>query len=240
MKAENLISQEAFDKLTMDNDIARQELAEAAWRLEKTTIRAPFEGRVTGRVVQLGQHVRPGDELFTVADFDPLVAYIYLPEKEVLGLEPGREVRITLKADDTTRFAGRIRQLAPTVDTATGTVKLTIEAAAPPANVRPGGFVAIDIVRETRPEALLVPREAVLRELQSAHVFVASGDKAVKRVVEVGLEEGEMIEALTGVEPGEQVVVAGQGGLKDGSPIKVQEAEPRPAERRAATERPGR
>jgi membrane fusion protein (multidrug efflux system) len=239
MKAESLISEEAFDKLTMDNDISRQELAEAEWRLEKTTIRSPFDGRVTLRKVQLGQHVRPGDELFTVADFDPLVAYIYLPEREVIGLEAGREVRITLKADESTRFAGRIRQLAPTVDPATGTVKVTVEAVAPPTSVRPGGFVTIDVVRETRPAAMLLPREAVLRELQSAHVFVASGEKAEKRTVELGLEEGERVEVITGVAAGEQVVVAGQGGLKDGSPIKVQAAEPQPAETRAAAERPG-
>ena len=240
MKAESLISQEAFDKLTMDNDISRQELREAEWRLEKTTIRSPFDGRVTQRNIRLGQHMRPGDELFTVADFDPLVAYIYLPEKEVIGLEAGREVRITLKADESTRFAGRIRQLAPTVDPATGTVKVTVEAVAPPASVRPGGFVTIDVVRETRPAAMLLPREAVLRELQSAHVFVASGEKAEKRLVELGLEEGERVEVLAGVAAGEQVVVAGQGGLKDGSPIKVQGAEPQPAEKRAAAERPGR
>ncbi len=240
MKAESLISQESFDKLTMDNDISRQELAEAAWRLEKTTIRSPFDGRVTGRQIRVGQHMRPGDELFTVADFDPLVAYIYLPEKEVLGLEAGREVRIILKADDEVSFAGRIRQLAPTVDTATGTVKVTVEAVAPPASVRPGGFVSIDIVRETRPAALLLPREAVLRELQSAHIFVAKGEAAEKREVELGLEEGESVEVLAGVAAGEQVIVAGQGGLKDGSPIKVQPAEPQPAEKRAAAERPGR
>jgi len=218
---ENLMSREAFDKVTLENEVAQQELAEAQWRLDKTTIRAPFGGRITERVVKPGQHVRPGDALFTVSDFDPLIARIYLPEKDVIGLQEGREVRITLKASDDTRFAGRIRQISPVVDPATGTVKVTVEAAARPAVVRPGAFVTIDIVREVHARAVLLPREAVIRELQDSYVFVVRGDVAEKREVSLGLEEGGRIEALSGVTAGEQVIVAGQGGLKPGSPVKV-------------------
>ena len=219
--ADHLISQEQFDKDRLDLQIGQQELAEAQWRLEKTTIRAPFSGRITERFMKLGQHVRPGDQLFTIADFDPLIAKIFLPEKDVYGLKEGRDVRIVLKANEQTRFQGRIRQISPVVDTATGTVKLTIEAKEPPADVRPGAFVTIDIVRETHPQALLLPREAVIRELRDAYVFVANGGIAEKRTVALGLEEGSRIEALSGVAAGEQVIVAGQGGLKQGSPIKV-------------------
>jgi membrane fusion protein (multidrug efflux system) len=219
--AEQLLSQETYDKVVLEKDVAQQELAEARWRLEKTVIRSPFGGRVTQRMIRPGQHVRPADHLFSVADFDPLIALIYLPEKDVIGLSEGRDVRITLKASETTQFNGRVRQISPVVDTATGTVKVTVEATRPPAEVRPGAFVTIDIVRETRARVVLVPREAVVRELQEAHIFVAKGDVAEKRTVSLGLEEGEQIQALSGVAAGDQVIVAGQGGLKDGSPIKV-------------------
>ena len=72
-----------------------------------------------------------------------------------------------------------------------------------------------------RNAALLLPRESVIRELRSAHVFVAEGDTAVKRAVQLGLEEDEMVEALSGVAEGDQVIVAGQGGLDDGQYVKV-------------------
>ena len=237
--ADNLISRELYDKVSLDDQIAQQELAEAQWRLEKTTIRAPFTGRVTERFVKLGQHLNPSDQLFTVSDFDPLIAKIFLPEKDVYGLKEGRDVRITLKASDTTRFRGRIRQISPVVDTATGTVKLTIEATAPPPEVRPGAFVTIDIVRETHPQAVLVPREAVIRELQNAYIFVAKGNVAEKRTVALGLEEGGRIEALSGVTAGEQAIVAGQGGLKQGTAIKVIPS-PEASDLRAVDERPAR
>ncbi len=222
MNEQGLISQVDFDKLRMERDLTTQEVAEAELRLSKTTIRAPFAGRITVRTVETGQHVRPGEALFTIADFDPLVAVIHLPEKDVLALKPGRDARITLKADEAVRFRGRIRQISPVVDLATGTVKVTVEALRPfPESVRPGGFVTIDIVRETLPAALLLPRQAVLRELQSAHVFVAKNGVAEKRSVTLGLEEGDRVEVRSGLAAGERVIVAGQGSLRHGSPVKA-------------------
>ena len=225
LKAQDLISPEDFDKFALDNEIAIQEMAEAEWKVEKTLIRSPFTGRLTERMAQPGQHVRPGDELFTVADFDPLIARIYLPERDVLTLDEGRNVHIALRADDSIGFEGRIRQISPVVDTATGTIKVTIEARSVPAKVRPGAFVRIAIVRDSVEAAVLMPRKAVVRELQSAHVFVVKDGVAEKRAVTLGLEEDELIQALSGVTAGEQVIVAGQGGLKDGSAIELMAAQ---------------
>ena len=216
-----LISREEFDRLTMEHEVARQEVAEAEWRLSRTVIRAPFDGIVTERMITVGQHLRPGDKVFEIADFDPLIARIYLPETDVLALRAGREVVLGLGADASLEFAGRIRQISPVVDTATGTVKVTVEATDPPAQVRPGAFVTVQIVREQRAGAVLLPREAVVRELRAAHVFIADGNVAEKRPITLGLEEGDVIEALSGVTAGETVIVAGQGGLKPGAKIKI-------------------
>lgn len=229
LMAKELISREESDRLTVDYQIARQELAEAEWALAQTVIKAPFAGQVTVRSTQLGQHVRPGDSLFQITDFDPLIARIYLSESDIVGLRPGTEARIHLNADPNVRLRGRIRQISPVVDTATGTVKVTVEAIEPPAVVRSGSFVAIHVVRETRDGALLVPREAVLRELQSSHVFVNADGTAAKRAVELGLEEAGRVELLSGVEAGERVIVAGQGGLRDGAKVRVLGEEPEPA-----------
>jgi multidrug efflux pump subunit AcrA (membrane-fusion protein) len=87
--------------------------------------------------------------------------------------------------------------------------------------VRSGSFVSIHVVREVREGALLVPRAAVLRELQSSHVFVNDDGTAAKRTVEIGLEEAGRVEVLSGVEVGERVIVAGQGGLRDGAKVRV-------------------
>lgn len=221
LRDQELISSEAFDKFVLDKEIAGQELAEAEWRLAKTEVRSPWSGVVTERLVRPGQHVRPGDELFLIADFTPLVARIYLPEKDVLSLQEGRPVRLSLKADESISFPGHIQKISPVVDTATGTVKVTVEAAEVPRAVRPGSFVQVDVVREVRPAATLLPREAVVREFQKTYVFVSENGTASKRAVTLGLEEGDRVEVTSGVEAGEMVIVAGQGGLKDGSPVEA-------------------
>jgi len=218
---QGLIAREEFDRLTMEFEVAKQEVAEAEWRLSRTVIRAPFSGVVTERFINPGQHLRPGDEVFSVADFDPLIARIYLPEKDVLTLEEGRLVKLALAADPSLGFEGRIRQISPVVDTATGTVKVTVEATSTPTKVRPGAFVSVEIERERRNSATLLPRESVIRELRAAHVFITDGDTAEKRSVTLGLEEDGVVEALTGVKPGETVIVAGQGGLKSGTKVKA-------------------
>jgi RND family efflux transporter MFP subunit len=221
MKAQELISSQEHDKTAMEYRIAKQEVAEAQWGLSKRTVRAPFDGQITERFVDLGQNVKTADDLFQLASYVPLVARIFLPEREVIGLETGREVTLALAADDSIRFAGRIQKISPVVDTATGTVKVTVEATEKPDQVRPGGFVTVRVVRERRDEVLVVPRESVIRELDQAHVFVSDGATAAKREVEVGMEEGDRVEITEGLSRGDQVITAGQGGLKSGDKIKV-------------------
>lgn len=218
---EGLVAPQERDKAVMELGVAKQELAEAEWRIEKSRIRAPFAGQVTRRTAQPGQDVRLGDPLFIVSQLEPLVARIYLAERDVLALTTDRPVRLVLKADESIEFGGRIDQISPVVDPATGTVKVTVEAVRPPRQVRPGAFVRVDVVKEERRDALMLPKEAVVRELQKTYVFVADEDVARKREVALGLEEGALIQALTGVAAGERVIVAGQGSLQDGAAIKA-------------------
>ena len=218
---EGLMSPQDREKAAMELGVARQELAEAEWRIEKAQVRSPFTGQVTRRTAQPGQDVRLGDELFVVSQLEPLVARIYLAEKDVLSLTDDRPVRIALKADEAIVFGGRIHQISPVVDPATGTVKVTVQAIRPPAEVRPGAFVRVDVVKEERPEAVVVPKVALVRELQKTYVFVAEEEVARKREVALGLEEGAVVQALSGVAAGERVIVAGQGALEDGAAIRL-------------------
>jgi membrane fusion protein, multidrug efflux system len=220
-----LISLEELDQRRLDFEVAEQERREAEWRLARTEILAPIEGRVSDRSTQVGQHMRPGDELFQITGTQPLIARIYVPEREVLSLELGGEAHISLDAAPDVTFPGRIRQIAPVVDVATGTVKITVEATDPPSAVRPGGFVTVRVVRGRRAGVVLVPANAILRDGREAHVFVvgtdANGARAARRTVVPGMSEGDRVEILSGLEPGDRVVVAGQGALSDGAPVRL-------------------
>jgi RND family efflux transporter MFP subunit len=223
MLAEGLMSPEEYDAKALEHETAQQSLEEAEWALEQTTIRAPFAGTVTARMVEPGQHVRAAEALFDVADFQPLIAEIHVPEEDAAFLELGQPVTLTPRALPDQSFAGRIQRLSPMVDTETGTVTVRIEAAEVPKRARPGAFVTVSTERERHSNVPVIPKRAVVREIGAAFAFVAKDGKAQRREIRLGLETDGKYEVLDGIEAGEQIVVTGHGNLRSGSDIEVVE-----------------
>ena len=221
LTAKELLSREDMDKLRMDFRIAEQELAEAQWKVQKTEIRAPFTGQISERMIQIGKHVRNGDELFQITDFDRLIARIYFPETDVIGLEDGRSVRLSLNATPGVQFEGRIRHVSNVVDVSTGTVKSDRRDVRGPLRGPTGELRD----RRHRPRDATRRPQAAQRGGDPRAAFGArlrcQRQHRREATVTLGLEEGGFVEALAGVDTGEQVIVLGQGGLKNGSEIEV-------------------
>lgn len=215
------VSVEEREQLSSDGELASHALAQAKLDLSRTRIRAPRPGRVTARKVTQGQYVRVGDELLDITDFSVLVARIHVPERDAAALQPGRSVQVELQADADVSLTGTIRAVASVVDTASGTVKVTIEVRDPPSSVRSGSFVTVSMLRDHVPEAIWVPREAVIQSPRDAHVFVVEDDRVSRRVVEVGVEDKGRLQIATGLAAGESVVLSGHGDLEDGATVVV-------------------
>lgn len=216
-----MVSEEEREQSRTDRDVADQEVEDARFRVAQTRIRAPRSGRVTRRDVTVGQYVRAGDTVLELTDFSTLVAEIFVPEREALQLEAGRSAQLVLQAAPDVEFGGVVRDVASVVDPQSGTVKITIEVTQAPPAVRSGSFVTIRMVREHHAAALWVPREAVTRGPRASHVFVVEGDKAVRREVQVGVEDEGRLRIVTGLALGEVVVLAGHGRLEDGEAVEV-------------------
>lgn len=219
---EQVMSQQDYDKLRNAYDIAKADIEKATLELTYTKIRAPFAGRIVERSVVAGRHVRPGDKLFALASFNPLLANVYVPEKDVYGLKLGQHAELVLEAQGDRKLDGRVLRISPVVDAKTGTVKVTI--AVPPsdaATVRPGAFVRVNILTDSHPNALLVPKIAIVREDQHDFVYVVDGAVAARRKVSLGYANDGHIEIAAGLKGTESIVVAGQGSLKDGAKIEV-------------------
>ena len=106
------------------------------------------------------------------------------------------------------------------MDPESGTIKVTVEVTEYPPTTRPGDFVEVSIVTDRHSNSLLVPRVAVVTERGQSSVYVAEGDVASQRVVELGFSDDENSIVVAGVEEGDLVVVQGQRALRDGQPIK--------------------
>jgi RND family efflux transporter MFP subunit len=218
---EGLNPQQDYDRAKSAFDLAEADVKSAELALTYTRIVAPFSGRVVERAVVQGRHVKPGEKLFTIASLHPLVAKVYLPEKDVVGLRIGQAADVVLQAAGGEKLTGRVVRIGPVVDVATGTVKVTVEVSGPGEVARPGSFVNVAIVTDVHRDVLLVPKSAVVRDDAANYLFVANGNRAHRRKVTLGYSRDGQIEIASGLGRGELVVVAGQGTLKDGARIEV-------------------
>jgi membrane fusion protein (multidrug efflux system) len=222
MRAEELSTEEEYQALK--SELANAEADEGLARLDVsyTTVRAPFTGRVVQRLVDVGQNVNAGDPLFVVADFDPLLARIYVPSKEFRKLRQDQNVTLILDSSQQ-RLTGRIMLISPIIDPSSGTIKVTVEVPTYPAGTRPGDFAQVHIVTEQREDVVLVPKIAVVTEKGESVLYVAVDDRAERRAVVLGFTDDQHAEIVEGVTAGEPVVVRGQRSLKHGAPLRILE-----------------
>ncbi|CAN5322230.1 efflux RND transporter periplasmic adaptor subunit [soil metagenome] len=216
-----LVSAGSFESLKYELDALKATHDLAALELSYTRIRAPIGGVVTHRYIKLGNTMAVNEPTFHIADLDPLLAYLHVPEREYRRLAPGHRATAEVDALASRPFEARIERVAPSVDPATGTFKVTVEIEDPEQELKPGMFSRISIVYETRPDALLIPRVALVDDDTSAAVFVIEEGIAHRRTVRTGLVQGGRVEVLEGLDGEEEVVVIGQNGLRDGSRVEV-------------------
>jgi membrane fusion protein (multidrug efflux system) len=230
---QGLIAEEAFNQATYEIEQLQLRKEEAERALSYTQVKAPISGVITNRWVNVGDHVSLGQKVFEIVDFNSIVARVFVPEKELAQLAPNLPARITASALGEARFDGRVDRIAPTVDPASGTVKVTV-ALPRRAGLRPGLFVDVQLVTETYDDALRVPKRALVQDGEQTFLYrlasnptgtAAEADQAdlVERLeIKAALEDKDYVlpvgELLA---PGDQVVVSGQVGLKDGARVRV-------------------
>ncbi len=220
LRTQEMISAREFDDKKLLADEAQAKLQVGEIRLGYTQVKAPFAGRVTQRHVHVGEYVQVNQALFDMADFDPLLVRVYMPEKEVERIRTGQTVRVVPDGNLAGACDGRVRMIAPVVDPRSGTVKVTVELDDPPAELRLGAFVRVQITTDVHANALVIPKVALLEEGGESYVFRAVADSVTKVRVETGYTDDRHAEVLVGLQDGDQVVTVGQGGLRHGTLVR--------------------
>ena len=217
---QGFMSTKELDDLDLKLRSAEVELQQRQRDLDEMTIVAPFAGRVTDRMIQLGETVMAGKECFRLVDVDPLLARVYFPERELPRLKVGQTALVSVDAHPGKEFPARITLVNPVVDRTNGTFKVTLEVRGHEGLLRPGSFARVRIRTGTFDDVLIVPRRAALNEDGEDFVFVARGDTVSRVPVRLGAISGDTAQILSGVAGGDSIVTVGQGGLKQGSRIK--------------------
>jgi multidrug efflux pump subunit AcrA (membrane-fusion protein) len=212
-----------------DAELREAEAAAAQQRtyLAYSTIRAPFAGHITRRLVDPGATVSPVSPVATLVSLGTVKVLLAVPERDAPHLTPHSPALIRVDAFPERTFPGRVARINSALDPQSRTLAAEIHADNPEGLLLPGMFARAEVTLLTR-EGVVIPSEAVLEEAGGAAVFVVKDGAAHRRPVETGYLQGTLIEIRQGLAGGESVVVAGQQGLRDGAAVRLLEGNANP------------
>jgi len=167
-----LISKREYDQANFDMQTQKAALQTARLQLAYTRILAPVSGVIAERSVKVGNLIQVNQNLFRIVGMDPLQAVLNVPERQLGILKAGQTVQLEADALPGKKFSGDIKRIAPTVDAASGTFRVTCEFRDKSGTLKPGMFGRIDIVYDHRDEAVTIPRSALIEEDGETAVFV--------------------------------------------------------------------
>ena len=205
-------------------DAARSQSAIAQKAVADTTIRAPYGGYISNRPIAVGEFVTPSSVIATVLRTNPIKLQLLVPEGEAPHINAGMGVSLEVDAHRDRKFAGTVSAVNPAIDpiSRAATVEVAVENG--DNALRSGMFATAKIVRKAGGAAVFVPREAVFSDqnTQSYRVFVLDGETAKLRVVQLGVEESDMRQILSGVNEGETLATSNLEQLYEGARVKLQ------------------
>lgn len=180
MFSRKLLSVEQNDKIRYDLETQRAIYDLARLELSYTTIVAPISGVISRRMVKQGNYIKLNDALFRVVNFDPLLAVLNVPERDLHTLSANQAVALRVDALPGETFTGAIQRISPVVESGTGTFRVTCEFRDPAQRIKPGMFGRLEITYGERADALTMPRAALIEEDGETAVFVVVPGASVK------------------------------------------------------------
>ena len=189
---------------------------------ENTLLRSPISGFVTAKNYDNGDVTSPTLPILVIQQVSPLKVVVNVSEQYYTRLKPGLEASLSVEALGTQSFSGRITKVYPTVDATTHTVGVEIEVPNKDQRLRPGMYARLSLDFGTR-QALTISDKAIVRQAGSGirYVYVLKEGKAIYREVELGELQDGRYEVLSGIEPGEQLIISAPSRLKNGTAVKL-------------------
>jgi RND family efflux transporter MFP subunit len=239
----NLISRSEFDnaRTTYLNSRAQYEsalanLTQSRENLANTRIVSPVDGVVLNRMIAEGDVASTGQPVFEIANLVGFETRVFLPLQDWEQVQIGQQVSMSLSSRTSEIASGVVSRVSPQLNAATGLGEVVITLTEAEGNVHQGALVQARINLRTRENVVVIPRSAMVEkvdtyiepetgtiELERTYAaFVSQGDTvAARRELTLGIQQGDRIEILDGLAPGEGLIVTGQRNLQDRSRIRV-------------------
>ena len=219
------VSQEEYDKAANQLGIIEAQIELVKSQIAKTEIYAPFSGMIGLRHVSPGEYVSSTTPVALLIQDDPIKIEFSIPEKYREKVKKGTLIKFRVEGADST-FTGKVFAIEPKVDPSTRNV--TLRAMCP--NTRnilvPGSFAKVVIVLESIAEAMVIPSESIIPQLNSEKVYICNNEIAVSRIITTGIRTEREVQVISGLTPGDTVILTGLLQLREGLDIRVKIPKP--------------
>ena len=223
---QKFISKDALDVQNGNTARLRAKLREAESRVAKTVIRAPFSGTVGLRQVSPGAYVKAGSDIVRLESIGSIKVDFRIPELYLAKVRPNQEIALRLDAYPGEEFRGQVYAVEPVIDEKTRTILMRARIPNKSNKLKPGMFARVAVTLENRPNALLVPEQAIWPQGQDIYVFRVVDGKAALTKITIGNRQPGQVEIIQGLNANDMVITEGQMKLRDGAPVMVMTAPP--------------
>ncbi|MFQ3172287.1 MAG: membrane fusion protein (multidrug efflux system) [Oleispira sp.] len=222
------VSQIAFDKTKAAKDTAIARVQEAEARLGKKVLRAPFDGVLGLRLVDVGEYLFVGTPIVEINMLNPILVQYTLSEKELAGVGIGDPIEVTVTATGSDVFKGRVTAINSSVNTETRTVQLRAELLNLQQVLKPGMFATIRTLAESVQKVVAIPNTALSFNTYGNFVYILNENEkgqlvTERRTVETGATRNGMTEVKRGLKLGERIIATGLLRLRAGQTVKIKQ-----------------
>lgn len=223
------ISQEDYDATLNEVNVLKSEVQLIQAQIDKTEIRAPFEGKVGLKYVSDGSYISPTTRIASLQSINPVKLDFSVPERYVNRVKVGDKITFTVQGTDN-NFEGEIYAIEPKIESQTRTLQLRARSNNDEGLLVPGAFADLELILETIEDALMIPSISLVPEIQGQKVYLFSDGSVVEQRVKTGIRTADRVQILEGIQPGDTVLTTGLLQVRDGMPVQINELQEQPVE----------
>ncbi len=218
--AKGAISQEEYDTSLAELQALKSQVQLIRAQLAKTSIIAPFSGKVGLRNISMGEYITPSTTIANLLSTNPVKINFSIPEKYVSQLKSNSDISFNIDGSNKT-FSGKVFAIEPGINQTTRTLQIKALAQNASGELLPGSFAKVKLSLTTIKDAILIPTEAVIPVLKGKVVYISKNGKAQQVPVETGTRTADKILVLSGLNVGDTVLTTGAMALKPDADVKV-------------------
>jgi len=216
------ISQEEYDDALNQLNVSHAEVDLIKAQIEKTEIRAPFDGIIGLKSVSEGSFINSSIVIASLQNINPIKIDFSIPERYAGSVKIGDKINFKVVGEDEKNIA-TVYAIEPRIDPVTRTLKIRALYSNPKGKILPGSFADVELVLDKIENALMVPTQAVVPELKGQKVYLYKSGKVVSQKIETGIRTDIKVQATAGLQPNDTLITSGILQVRDGIPVKITE-----------------